>query len=119
MEPTYYWDGLSSEARQWLRGNTLPGQTIQFASFPTSWLYLRQTGELPHRLNPIDRGQPAWYVMQNRPGAWSPIDRQLAERSTPALVVSKFGVPLIWVFPFAAHADLARDFSEPAAEGLR
>jgi len=119
MEPTYYWDGLSSEARQWLRDNTLPGQTIHFASFPTSWLYLRQTGELPRRLDPIDRGQPAWYVMQNRPGAWSRIDRQLAERSTPALVVSKFGVPLIWVFPYAAYADVEKELLKPAAEGLR
>ena len=119
MEPTYYWDGLSSEARQWLRDNTLPGQTIHFASFPTSWLYLRQTGELPRRLDPIDRGPPAWYVMQNRPGAWSRIDRQLAERSTPALVVSKFGVPLIWVFPYAAHADVEQELLKPAAEGLR
>ncbi len=119
MEPTYYWDGLSSEARQWLRDNTLPGQTIHFATFPSSWLYLRQTGELPRRLDPIDRGQPAWYVMQNRPGAWSRIDRQLAERSTPALVVSKFGVPLIWVFPFAAHADVQQELLKPATEEPR
>jgi hypothetical protein len=119
MEPTYYWDGLNPEARQWLRENTLPGQTIRFASFPTSWLYLRQTGELPRRLDPVDRGHPAWYVMQNRPGAWSPIDRQLAERSTPALVVNKLGVPLIWVFPFAAYADVEQELMKPASEALR
>ena len=68
MEPTYYWDGLNPEARQWLRENTLPGQTIRFATFPTSWLYLRQTGELPRRLDPVDRGQPAWYVHAESPG---------------------------------------------------
>jgi hypothetical protein len=119
MEPTYYWDGLGPEARQWLREKTLPGQTIRFASFPTSWLYLRETGELPSRLAPIDRGQPAWYVMQNRPGAWSRVDRQLAERATPALVISKFEVPLIWVFRFAAYADMEQKFSRPAAEETR
>jgi hypothetical protein len=119
MEPTYYWDGLSAEARRWLRENTQPGQTIRFATFPTSWLYLRQTGELPRRLDQIDLGRPAWYVMQNRPGAWSRIDRQLAERSTPALVVSKFGVPLIWVFPYAAYADVEQKLVKPAAGGLR
>jgi len=119
MEPTYYWDGLSAEARRWLRENTQPGQTIRFATFPTSWLYLRQTGELPRRLDQIDPGLPAWYVMQNRPGAWSRIDRQLAERSTPALVVSKFGVPLIWVFPYAAYADVEKKLVKPAAVGLR
>ena len=119
MEPTYYWDGLSSEARQWLRDNTLPGQTIRFATFPSSWLYLRQTGELPHRLDPIDPGEPAWYVMQNRPGAWSRIDRQLVERSTPALVVRKFGVPLVWVFPYAAYADVENALRRLAAERLK
>ena len=47
MEPTYYWDGLDAEARRWLIANTQPGRTVQFATFPTSWLYLRQIGELP------------------------------------------------------------------------
>ncbi len=67
MEPTYYWDALDARARQWLREQTHPGETVRFASFPTSWLYLRQVGELPHRLEPLDRGLPAWYVLQNRP----------------------------------------------------
>ncbi len=67
MEPTYYWDALGPEARQWLRENTLPAQTVRFATFPLSWLYLRQTGELPRRLDSIDPGTPAWYVLQNRP----------------------------------------------------
>lgn len=101
MEPTYYWDGLTDEARSWLRTHTGPGQTIQFATFPHSWLYLRQTGELPRGLVPIDPGLPTWYVMQNRPGDWSPSDRARAERSTPAFVVRKFGVPLVWIFPNA------------------
>ena len=30
MEPTYYWDALSPEARRWLAENTLPGRTIAF-----------------------------------------------------------------------------------------
>ncbi len=101
MEPTYYWDGLSAEARHWLREQTRAGQTIRFATFPTSWLYLRQIGELPRKLEPVDPGSPVWYVLQNRPGAWSRWDRRLVEQSTPALVVRKFGVPLIWVFPYA------------------
>jgi hypothetical protein len=115
MEPTYYWDGLSAEARSWLRANTGPGQTIHFATFPTSWLYLRQTRELPRGLAPIDPGRPAWYVMQNRPGAWSRIDQRLVERSTPALVVRKFGVPLVWVF---SYADVEKGLVKQAAEGF-
>ena len=116
MEPTYYWDALDDEARNWLKAHTGPDQTVQFATFPTSWLYLRQIGALPRVHSPFDPGYPAWYVLQNRPGAWSPTDRQLVEDSKPAFVVGKFGVPLLWVFPFAEVAKnrtlLRQDHSE-------
>lgn len=102
MEPTYYWDALDADALAWLRANTRPGQTIQFSSFPTSWLYLRETGALPPRLASIDPGSPAWYVLQNRPGAWSPWDRTLATEAKPAYAVTKLGVPLVWIFPYQA-----------------
>jgi hypothetical protein len=108
MEPTYYWDGLSAEARTWLRDHTAPGQNIAFATFPTSWLYLRRVGELPPRIFPVDPGQPAWYVFQNRPGAWSRADRKLVEEGHPALVVRKFGVPLVWIFSYAELEQMMR-----------
>ena len=66
MEPTYYWDGLTEEARAWLRSHTGPGQTIQFATFPTSWLYLRQIGELPRAIVP-DRSGPTRLVRHAEP----------------------------------------------------
>ena len=105
MEPTYYWDALDADTLAWLRANTRPGQTIQFSSFPTSWLYLRQTGTLPPRLAPLDPGSPAWYVLQNRPGAWSPWDRALATGAKPAYTVAKLGVPLVWIFPYQAFQE--------------
>jgi len=111
MEPTFYWDGLDAEARSWLKSHTGPGQTIEFATFPTSWFYLRQTGELPRIHSPFDRGRPVWYVLQNRPGAWSPLDRRLVEQAEPAFQVKKFGVPLVWVFPFA---EVEKSLSRPA-----
>ena len=117
MEPTYYWDALDSDALAWLRANTGPGRTIQFATFPTSWLYLREIGALPHRLAPLDRGTPAWYVLQNRPGAWAPWDRALVSRATPSYTVTKLGVPLVWIFPYGA---LSGDCHESlAVHGLK
>ena len=101
MEPTYYWDSLNAESRAWLRAHTEAGQTIQFATYPTSWLYLRSTGELPDRVAGIDPGRPAWFVLQNRPGEWTRDERQLVENGTPAMVVRKMGVPLVWIFPIA------------------
>jgi 4-amino-4-deoxy-L-arabinose transferase-like glycosyltransferase len=102
MEPTYYWDALSPEARNWLTEHTEHGRTIVFATNPHSWLYLRRVGALPTRLAwvpPIDRGLPKWYVLQNRPGAFSAVDRSLVSQGQPAYTVTKLGIPLIWIFP--------------------
>ncbi len=100
MEPTYYWDALTDEALAWLRSHTDPGQKVRFATYPTSLLYLRDTGRLPAGLLPTDRGPWAWYVLQNRPGAFRPVDRRLARSGRPAFVIQKWGVPLLWIFPY-------------------
>jgi 4-amino-4-deoxy-L-arabinose transferase-like glycosyltransferase len=107
MEPTYYWDALDADARRWLTANTQPGRTIRFATFPHSWLYLRQTGELPHRLYGVDAGPPQWYVLQNRPGDFSEINRSLAARGHASYTTEKLGVPLIWIFPSSEVERLA------------
>jgi Dolichyl-phosphate-mannose-protein mannosyltransferase len=99
MEPTYYWDALDPQARSWLIARTGPGETIVFRGFPTSWLYLRRTGELPRRLAAIDAGRPAWIVIQNRPGAFSNEYRALVAHGRAAFTVAKLGVPLVWIFP--------------------
>ncbi|MDR3637673.1 MAG: glycosyltransferase family 39 protein [Isosphaeraceae bacterium] len=97
MEPTYYWDALTDDALDWLNDHTAEGQKVLFATGPTSWRYLRQTGRLrPQFLPP---GPFAWYVLQNRPGSFSRLDQALAARGRPAYVVRKWGVPLVWVFP--------------------
>jgi len=100
MEPTYYWDALSPDARRWLVRNTPPGRTIVFHPFPHSFLYLRRTGELPPRLDGVDPGEPLWYVLQNRPGVFRDTDRALIASGRPAYSVQKLGVPLVWVFPY-------------------
>ncbi|HWE38172.1 MAG TPA: glycosyltransferase family 39 protein [Isosphaeraceae bacterium] len=100
MEPTYYWDALDAGALDWLNRNTPPGQTVRFATYPTSWLELRRAGRLRAGLWRIEPGEMAYYVVQNRPGALGPIDRALIARSgSRHVLASKFGVPLIWAFP--------------------
>ncbi len=100
MEPTYFWDALSDDALDWLNRHTGPDEKVQFATFPTSWLYLRETGRLRPGLLPREPGRFAWYVLQNRPGALGPIDRALIAEVEPAFVVRKWDVPLVWIFPF-------------------
>ncbi len=113
MEPTYYWDGLDAEARRWLIANTQPGRTVQFATFPTSWLYLRQIGELPRLWIPRYREPPQWCVVQNRPGAFLKDNRALATRGRAAFTVEKLGVPLVWVFPYSELDRLGLRRSRP------
>jgi 4-amino-4-deoxy-L-arabinose transferase-like glycosyltransferase len=100
MEPTYFWDGLTNDAIDWLNANTPKNRTVQFATFPTSWLYLKQTGRLKAGLSPIDPGKPAWLVLQNRPGAFRPFERELIARGQPALVIARKGVPLVLIYPY-------------------
>lgn len=100
MEPTYYWDALSPAALDWLNEHTAPHEKVKFATEPTSWLYLRQTGRLRPNVFYRERGVYAWYVVQNRPGGMTPMDHDLVRSAKPAFVVSKLGVPLIWIFPF-------------------
>jgi hypothetical protein len=109
MEPTYSWDALGPEARQWLAQHTPPGQTIQFTMFARSFLYLRRIGELPPRLTPIDPGRPRWVVLQNRPRAFSDLGRALVARGHPRYTLTKLGVPLIWIFPYREMEELAAE----------
>jgi hypothetical protein len=103
MEPTYYWDAFSPEARRWLAEHTPSDQTISFAWYTHSFEYLRRTGELPVRISPINPGPPLWYVLQNRPGAFSDAQRALVARSQAAFTVTKLGVPLLWIFPYREY----------------
>ena len=100
MEPTYYWDALNDDALNWLLAHTPPGRKVRFATYPTSFLYLRDSGRLPRAILPSDPGTWAWYVVQNRPGAFNPIDQALVTRGKPAFEVRKLGVPLLWIFPY-------------------
>jgi 4-amino-4-deoxy-L-arabinose transferase-like glycosyltransferase len=107
MEPTYYWDALTPDARRWLVEHSPEGTTSAFATGPTSWLYLRRRGELPRLWNLNERGELRWYVVQNRPGAFEDWDRMLAAQGRAEYVVTKLGVPLVWIFPFAEFQRMA------------
>ena len=102
MEPTYYWDALTDEALAWLRAHTGPNEKILFPSSPSIWRYLVRTNKLPQGALFQVPGRPVWYVLQNRPGAFEAVDRDLVARVGPRhVLVEKQGVPLIWAFPYA------------------
>jgi hypothetical protein len=101
MEPTYYWDAMTDDVIGCLNRSVPSGQKILFRAYPTTWRYLRQTGKLQAAVLPDEPGRWAWYVIQARTGSLEPEDRLLIARSgTSNVLMSKFGVPLIYVFPF-------------------
>ena len=117
MEPTYYWDALSAEALDRLARDTPTGRTVAFATFPTSWVHLRKTGAIRFGLYRVDPGPPAWYVVQNRPGALSKLDRALIRAIGPRhVLVAKFGVPLVWSFPYR-EVERAQTLMPPSPRG--
>jgi hypothetical protein len=118
MEPTYYWDALSDDALAWINAHCAPGEKVLFPTYPTTWRYLRQSGKLKAGTLPHEPGTWAWYIVQNRPGAFPPEDRLLVARSGPQhVLVRSWGVPLIWAFPYAelerARAEASRSLRAP------
>ena len=100
MEPTYYWDSLQPEILDWLNSHTTADQKVRFSRYPTSLLYLRHTNRLRVGIMPHERGRYTWYVLQNRPGAFREDERDLIAHGEPATVFRKWGVPLLWVYPY-------------------
>ena len=101
MEPTYYWDALSPDACRWLFAHTEAAGDHPVRQFP-AFLALFATYRGPAGASGPDRSRPPkWYVLQNRPGAFSPLDRALATHGRAAFTVTKLGVPLVWIFPFS------------------
>lgn len=108
LEPTYFWDALDDPAIRWLNAHTPEGRGVAFATNPTSFMYLQRTGKLPATITPENPLPPAWFVIQNRPGAFRPGERRLIAEGRPAYVGSKWGVPLLWVFPIDEASALSR-----------
>jgi 4-amino-4-deoxy-L-arabinose transferase-like glycosyltransferase len=98
MEPTYYWDAMTPEVLGWIDANTPPGGRVVTPTFPTSFLFLNESGRVRTTILPRGPGQPAWYVLQNRPGNLDALDEALTRVVKPVYVYEKLGVPLLWVF---------------------
>ncbi|WP_406699407.1 glycosyltransferase family 39 protein [Singulisphaera sp. Ch08] len=68
LEPTYYWEAVTPEVRDWLNANTEAGRTLAFVFPAVTFEYLHHWGLLkPYPLT--YRGREArWFVLMNRPG---------------------------------------------------
>jgi Dolichyl-phosphate-mannose-protein mannosyltransferase len=111
FEPTYYWDTLTPEVLGWVNEETAPGRSIVFLGAPTSYYFLKQSGQLRPVAIPFDRSLPwQWYLLQNRPGAMDAMDRALVTRyGRGRRLLSKLGVPLVWAFERDEMEAVARE----------
>jgi hypothetical protein len=118
MEPTYWWDALDSDVLSWLNEHTEPGAAIAVFE-PANLSLLREWGKL--RTNDVNprTTQFKWYVLQNRPGMFSDVERALVRSETPAFVKyagrrrwastvpRDLDVPLILVFSYEDYRRVA------------
>ncbi len=123
MEPTYYWDGLDRSVLEWLRRNTGPNEKVAFAAGPSENLLLMQRwGMLGFEFRQRAPGRYRWYVLQNRPGAWSQHHWQLHRQCRPVFRkwIRRGGwgpwrldVPLVEIYRYADYAAILARQDEP------
>jgi hypothetical protein len=114
MEPAYWWDALDKDVLTWLNEHTPPAEPIAFSTIANTTL-LREWGKLhPKDVDP-EKASFRWYVLQNRPGIFSPTDTRLMRREKPAFVKyagrrsahesvpADLDVPLISIFSFEQY----------------
>src|SRR5262249_41181597 len=68
MEPTYYWEAVTPDVREWLRTHTEPGRGIALGLPPNSFDYPQHRGLLPRSTRARPLSAPRWFVVMNRPG---------------------------------------------------
>jgi hypothetical protein len=111
MEPAYWWDALDNDVLKWINDSTGPDEALAFS--PVFDLgQLRDSGKLRAPTVDAETGPFKFYVLQNRPGMFTPTDRVLMGSETPAYakyagrrpggtaVPRDLDVPLISVFSF-------------------
>ena len=126
MEPTYWWDALDSDVLNWINANTAPGASVAFSSItPQNLERLREWGRLRVEVSNRDEENFQWYVLQNRPGLFNEVERELVKSAQPVYVnyagrhrnrvPPDLRVPLVMVFSSAhyerAIVGMARDRS--------
>lgn len=123
MEAAYWWDGLDDEVLLWLNTNTPTGEAIAFSPIYDVKL-LNAWGRLtPQAVSP-EQAPFKWYVLQNRPGMFTDIDRVLRSVEKPVYVKyagrgrgdqipNDLNVPLISIFSFEQYQRVRKPLPGP------
>ncbi|WP_435018177.1 ArnT family glycosyltransferase [Tundrisphaera sp. TA3] len=105
LEPTYYWDALTPDVRDWINAHTEPDRAVAFALPTVSFEYLHRWGLLRPSPLATPRTNPRWFVVMNRPGHLRypahTVGQYLLDHAKPAFVKTLDvapDVPLIAIF---------------------
>jgi len=122
LEPTYYWDGLDEEVLTWLQSESAP-DTRAYVSVSIEYIRaLNQRANSPLTFSTSQPGQCDWYVVQNRPGLWTAVDRELINSQTPLFTKTirdptwgtgpwRLNVPVVYVFSHEQWSLASRSIS--------
>jgi hypothetical protein len=114
MEPAYWWDALDNDVLRWLNQHTRADESIAFSPVANIARLREWRRLLPRDVDPQAEAF-RWYVLQNRPGMFTRIDRALMRREKPVFVKyagrrssrekvpEDLNVPLISVFSFEQY----------------
>jgi hypothetical protein len=124
MEPAYWWDGLDDEVLLWLNTNTASGEAVAFSRIYDVRV-LNGWGRLqPPAVNP-EQASFKWYVLQNRPGMFTALDRVLMSVEKPVYVKyagrrragekipDDLNVALISIFSFEQYQRVRKPLPRP------
>ena len=84
MEPAYWWDGLDEDVINWLNEHTSTDEAVAFAATANIGYVREYRGLRARAVFEPRKFAFKWYVLQNRPGVFTRIDRTLMGQHTPA-----------------------------------
>jgi len=84
LEPTYYWDALQPCVHNWLRSHTAEHACAYLSRFPPDNLVLQRRWQVSCCRIRLNRPETCrWYVLQNRPGMFDAVERQMVAGCRP------------------------------------
>jgi hypothetical protein len=117
LEPTFYWDAFTPEAREWVNQNTPLDRSVMIADEIPSFDYLHHWGLLRPSHEPSLKLPPRWFLLQNRPGILRSYPRQantafILDHATPRHATTAPGspsVPLVGIYDIEDAASVERE----------